>query len=215
MSIFKLPISETVEWLCLIVAILQLRQVTPKYWRSFIAYMSITILVEVSTYYISHYTKGNSTHWIYNSFLAVYGLFHIWIFAKIIPLAKINWITSALLILFLGFYAREWVSQGFNLFFFKTNTLFGIEITFLSLLYFYSLFRQENYVPILKEPAFWFVTGCLIFYATSSSVNAFFAEILKGNYQIRGIIITLLNVVMYSCWIKSFLCFRKNQISTQ
>lgn len=214
MSIFKLPISETVEWLCLIVAVLQLRHVTPKFWRSFIGYMAITVIVELTTYYISHFTKGNSTHWVYNLFLAIYGLFHIWIFSKIIVLPKIKEICLGFLVVFLGFYVWEWMLQGFNLFFFKTNTLFGIEVIILSLIYFYSLFKQENYVQILKEPKFWFVTGCLIFYATSTSVNAFFEEILRGNYKIRVIIITLLNVVMYCCWIKSFLCFRKNQIST-
>jgi len=213
MNILFIPYSQIIEWMCLIASILFIRTAKPKFWRSFVLYLIITIIVEDFAYYIAHYQRHLSNHWLYNIFLAIYAPFHLWVFSKIINRQDIKKLCLGLGITIALLFLWEWNNQGIELLFYKTNTVFGLSITFLSIYYFYNLFKQDIHIEILKDPAFWFVTGCLFFYATSTGVNAFFIQILNGNYKIRYFILTFLNLIMYSCWIKAFLCLRKNQSS--
>ncbi len=213
MNLLLLPYSQIIEWVCLITSILFLRSAKPKYWRVFIIYLLITVIVEDWAYYIAHYARHLSNHWLYNIFLVIYASFHLWVFSKIINLPNINKICLSLLVVIGGFYVWEWNNQGLENLFYRSNTVFGISVTLLSIYYYYSLFKQDTYIEILKDPAFWFVTGCLIFYATSTGVNAFFLQILNGNHKIRYFVLTFLNLFMYSCWMKSFLCLYKNKSS--
>jgi len=208
----KIPYAQIAEWMCFITSILLLTSAKPKFWQYFIPYLAITVGVETYGYYTSHYMHIKNNHWMYNIFLGVYTVFHIFIFYKIIHLKHIKILSIFFLTLLMSVYFWEWQHQGFNHFFFRTNTLFGALITCLSILYFYNLFTQNNDIELSTSASFWFATACLIFYATSTCVNALFLEALKGSY-LRYIIIVLLNLIMYSCWIKSFLCIRKAQNS--
>jgi len=215
MTLLTLPYSQIIEWMCLIASILFVLHAKPKFWRWFIIYLIITVAVEDIAYYIAHFARQYSNHWLYNIFLAIYAPFHLWIFSKIIPLKFGKLLCLIFGILISLFFIWEWHNNGINLLFYQTNTVFGVCITILSIYYFYSLFKYDLAIDILKDPAFWFVTGCLFFYATSTGVNALFMQILNGNHKIRYFILTFLNLIMYSCWIKAFLCLHKNQSSTQ
>lgn len=215
MKILLLPYSQIIEWMCLITSILCLRNAKPAYWRSFIIYLLITVIIEDWAYYIAHYARHLSNHWLYNIFLAIYASFHLWMFTKVIKMPNIKIICLVLGVIIGIYYVWEWNYQGFETLFHRSNTIFGISVTLLSLYYYFSLFKQDTYIEILKEPAFWFVTGCLIFYATSTGVNAFFLQILDGNHKIRYFVLTFLNLFMYSCWMKAFICHYKNQNYTR
>ena len=221
MEITKIPFSLIIEWMCFISSILYIpNKINPKFWSLFRVYLGIMILIETYTHYtiiVAMSSKNN--HVIYNGFLFFYAGFHLWIFSKIIALKYIKHICLSLAILLLTAYIAEWMHQGFGLYFYRTNTIFSGIITLICIIYYFSLFKQDEYHDLLKDAAFWFVTGCLIFYATNTTVNAFFAEIIrtkiKGQVSIRYIIMAVLNIMMYSCWIKSFLCLRNKQIYTR
>lgn len=207
---FKIPYAQIVEWLCFIAAIVLLLRCKPKFWQSFIPFLGITVTVETYGYYSSMYMHGTNNHWLYNSFLAIYVLFHLYVFFKIINQQSIKILCALFMVILFAVYIWEWQQHGFNQFFFKTNALFGVIITCLSIIFFGNLFVRDEDINLSKSAPFWFVTGCLIFYATSTCVNALFLATLKGSY-LRYIVIVALNFIMYSCWIKSFLCIRKAQ----
>ena len=221
MEVSKIPFSLIIEWMCFISSILFIpKKVNPKFWTFFGIYLGIMILIESYAHYTTIVTiTSKNNHAIYNGFLFFYAAFHLWIFSKVIVLKYINRLCLLLAFLLLIGYFGEWLHQGFGLYFYRTNTVFSGIITLLCIIYYFSLFQQEEYHDLLKDAAFWFVTGCLIFYATNTAVNAFFAEIvrtkIKGQVSIRYIIMALLNIIMYSCWIKSFLCLRNKQIYIQ
>ena len=211
MSFLNIPYGLVIEWMCLIASIFLLRKSTPKFWQLFIPYLLITVGVETYSYVSIFAFRNTNTHLLYNIFLLVYIIFHTYIFSKIIDLrfAKIIiWISFTFLLLYYGFESSTKWPNYLSM----TNTLFGGLIILLSILYYFSIFKQDE----LKQAEFWFVTGCLIFYAVSTGVNAFFDQLLfmdkKNAYIFRYIIITLGNFSMYGCWIKSFLCVKDNQI---
>lgn len=219
-KILEFPYALIIEWMCFMASILLLRKVHPKFWRAFIPYLLLTIAVETYGYYTAlMLPKGVSNVWLYNPFLMIYTLFHIWVFSYVIPLHNIKKLASLFLIIMVGLYIWEWnENNGLNNFFFyRTNNFFSVGMVIFCIIYYFSLFKQQVYKNILKQPQFWFVSGCLIFYATSTCVNSFFAELVKikifGDLRLRYFIMCLLSLVMYSFWIKSFLCFRKTQDS--
>jgi hypothetical protein len=209
------------EWMCFVASVLLIpKNVQPKYWRAFILYLGVTVIVESYTHYLGRIVATpQNNHAIYNAFLLVYMPFHVWVFSKLIALKNIKILCAILLLGLLFGYAIEWAHQGFGFYFYRTNTAFSGVVVLLCIVYYFSLFMQNEYYDLLKDASFWFVTGCLIFYATNTAVNAFFAELVrvrvKGQVSLRYIIITILNILMYVCWIKSFLCLRNKQIYTQ
>ncbi|TCC93430.1 hypothetical protein EZ428_01265 [Pedobacter frigiditerrae] len=220
LKVLELPYALIIEWMCLITSILFLRNVYPKFWRVFIPFLTLTIGVESYGYYTAiMLPKGLSNAWLYNLFLIVYVIFYTWIFSRIIPIPGIKKIVAAFLAIIGGLYFWEFnYNKGLNeLFFYRTNNFFSVGVVIFCISYYFSLFRQLEYINILEQPEFWFVSGCLIFYATSTCVNSFFSELIKikiiGNFRLRYFLMCFLSLIMYSCWIKSFLCFRKIQNS--
>ncbi len=216
MILTTIPYGTITEWVCLFASILLIKTTKPKFWRLFIPYVAAVVFIETYCYFLIRTSPGQvNTHWIYNIFLFVYLSFHLFILAKIIQLKFINNLVKIVFIVLIGCYFWEWYTKGLLNFFAKTNVLFGTAIIILSIVYYYSLFYQHQIQKIFDEPAFWFVTGCLIFYAGSTAVNLNIERLIELSYAkqfpFRRVLISSLNVIMYSCWIKSFLCLRKAQ----
>lgn len=207
--------------MCFVASILFIpRKIKPVYWRAFPVYLAILVVVETYCHYVSRSASVNrNNHAIYNGFFLVYACFHLWIFSKIILLKKAELLCACIALILLAGYAYEWNYQGFFFLFYRTITTFSGAVALLCIAYYFSLFKQESYHDLLKDASFWFVTGCLIFYTTNTAVNAFFAELvrikIKGQISIRYVVMALLNVMMYGCWIKSFLCLKNKRIYIQ
>ena len=214
----KIPFSLIMEWMCFISSILLIKN-SAKYWRYFIVYLAITVIIETYSFVVNRCLFLNlDTQWLYNIFLLIYIIFHTYIFYKIIHISYIRNLCITCLLLLLAFFCWEFYTNGFMKYFSRTNTIFSGVIILLSIIYYYSLFKHEEVKDIMCEPAFWFTSGCLIFYVTSSATNAFFNEIVvysqQNKFPLRYVIMNFLNIIMYGCWIKSFICLHKAQASS-
>jgi hypothetical protein len=215
MNILSIPYSLISEWICLIISILLLKNSSPRFWQVFIPYLMLTVAIETYAY-ISITQFGNkTTHNLYNIFLFIYLNFHLYLFSKIINLKSAYRIVFLCLILLYGIYLMEWLLTTHS-FLSITNTIFGGVIILLSIIYYFSLFIEDE----MKQSEFWFVTGCLIFYSFTTGVNAFFDQLPWLNQNIgivpiRYFIISISNIIMYGCWIKSFLCIKDKKIYFQ
>ncbi|SFH29740.1 hypothetical protein SAMN04489864_108119 [Pedobacter insulae] len=192
----------------------------PKFWRLIVPYLAITVLVESYCFYLAKTSpQAISTHWIYNIFLFVYLCFHLFLFAKLIKAPFIRSVLKITFVALIGCYAWEWHFLGLNYFFATTNVLFGISIILFSIFYYYNLIYQDQIDNILNEPAFWFITGCLLFYVGSTTVNLYIDQLIvvskANNFPFRYALISVLNLIMYGCWIKSFLCLFKTRTYSQ
>lgn len=220
MNVLEIPFATIFEWLCLFAAILFIgTKPNPRYWVWFVPFLLLTVSVETSSFIARKSIEGFDSQWLYNLFMLIYAPFHIYILSKIIDLPAIK-VLSIIILLLLGLiYVWEWNEVGFAKFFSVTNTIFGGSTIALSLLYYYTLFKAENHPSFVKIPEFWFVTGCIVFYSSTTGVNAFFTEIINlskiYNFPIRFAIFNLFNIIMYSCWIKAFLCLRNSRMYFQ
>ncbi len=151
--------------------------------------------------------------------MPVHGLFYFYVFSKIIRLKSINTAFVFACILFIFSLLSEGLYQGFSQYFFRSYIILCILAIGFCIMYYYSLFQQIEYSNLLKEPAFWFAAGSLAYFAIGTSVTVFFAELVslkvKNQIPLRGIIMGIINVIMYGCWIKSFLCLQNKRDYTR
>jgi hypothetical protein len=68
---------------------------------------------------------------------------------------------------------------------------------------------QTQTVNLLRQPAFWICTGLLFFYTCSFPIYGLFNYLNRAPLIIKkniGVIILLLNVLLYSSFTIAFLC---------
>ena len=219
MILAKIPISVISEWMCLIASILLFKTMRASFWRYFLPYLSIMVAIETYGLINRLLELKIDTQWLYNIFMLIYITFHLYIFFNIVKLKFIKEICLTCFLLLMIAYALEWYNVGLHRFFTTSNTLFsGVTIS-LCILYYYSFLKKPEATDILKEPAFWFVSGCLLFYTTTTVFIAFLNQItdveINNIIVARGIVMGVLNLLMYGCWIKSFICLYKTQASSR
>lgn len=106
-------------------------------------------------------------------------------------------------------YATYTYLYGLNVYNAFTISLASVIFVVYSLMYFYLLLKDENYIDLSNHPTFWWVGGTLIFYFGSTLAN-FFDDIAQhvyfGKYSVRTIIYITLIFFLYAFWAYSFVC---------
>ena len=91
-----------------------------------------------------------------------------------------------------------------------------VIITSCCMYFFYKIQDARNEILIIKEPTFWLYTGLLFYYLGGFLFFASYSHMVyKGgeNFLILYKIVTnVSNIILYSCLIKLFLCFRQAKI---
>ncbi len=98
----------------------------------------------------------------------------------------------------------------------NTNTITAMSVVFTlyCLYYYYLLLKDENFIEIKTHPQFWSVTGVLFYYFGSTMSNIFdglFTVKIISYYTLRYCIYIVLNLILYSFWLYSFICRMKQQ----
>lgn len=212
----RLHLSLIVIWGCFITSLFLLKNKSWHHpWTLFKYYLLIVVIVETLSSFGLKFRLISTSQWLYNCFMPIYGLFYFYVFNSIIKLKYAKTLVLVLSLNFLGYMLWEGFSHGFSIFFFRTLIYVSVAQLFLCGLYFYSIFQQDEYSDLLKDPAFWFVTGTLFYTAIVASTSIFFSELLKlqvkNQIPLRAILVVLGNIIMYACWIKSFLCINNKQ----
>lgn len=207
----RFPYYLLAEWLCFVVAILLIKKPVPRYWNVIKYYLGIVVATESIAYYLGWMLKSNN-QWIYNLFMVVEFSFDIWFISRLWLFSNFRALIYTAFISFVIVYFIEWHQVGITTFFEKTCIYGSVVAILFCMVYFYSLFQTEHYVNLLKEPAFWFISGCFIFYATSIGVDTFFSQLvrvkIKHTVSLRYIIMNVLNIILYCFWIKAFICLK-------
>ncbi|MHA4811548.1 hypothetical protein ACX0G9_25860 [Flavitalea flava] len=85
----------------------------------------------------------------------------------------------------------------------------GVFITLFSLYYLVDLYRSEEQLRFFQYPHFWVASGNLLFYSGASLFMGFAFTLLKKDrplYDELSYIVYFLNLILYSIYIKGFLC---------
>ena len=180
-------------------------------WRSMIAYLLITCIVEILGIYIAK--KVHNNNWVYNIFLLFETGFNSLMFAYLLD----KYLRSKLLIisglaLFSVLYLLGLIDHGFLLYNNLTYTVMSVIYVFYSLYYYYYLIKDESYINLKHSPEFWWVAGTLFFYFSTTVCNLFDEKLEKimitKTQNISYFIFQALNIILYGCWSYSFICRR-------
>ena len=211
----QFPFYLIAEWICFIISVLLLNNLFAKFWLAVKFYLLAVVLLETFCYYLAWIARVNNQIY-YNFFTPVEFTFGIWILAKIIASKQFNYVFLIGYLIFYFTFFLEWYSKKtFTIYLDKADTVGSVIVICLCILYYYKLFENEVYEDLIAEPSFWFVSGYFLFYATSIGVDTFFDQLvqirIKNSISLRYIIMNILNLILYSCWIKSFVCLNIKQ----
>jgi uncharacterized membrane protein YfcA len=213
------PITVVEEIVCLSFSVVYLKNRKAGWWRNFIWFMLVTVLIEIAGWILSLYFPRKYNHWLYNIEMIIEVLFVTWVFYKILqPLFNSKpWLIAGLAVLFIS-YGVECVSRKFLTYNAFTDDLAAVFFVIASGAYFYFLLKSEEYVKLLEHPQFWVVAGIFFFYFGSTAVNLFFDDLMNVNivrgFPVRLIIFPVVNAILYGCWSYSFRCRYLQTISS-
>jgi len=203
------PTTLLIEFVCLLFAIRYLKK-DQSFWRSFIWFMFFITLIDGTGWAMATLYKQNN-HWLYNIQLPVEVIYTGWIIHKIFA-SLINskpWFFTGLAVFLLA-YIIEGIYKSYSAYAAFSSSLASVLFFVSSGCYFYLLLKQEEHIDLLKHPPFWVMAGIFFFYFSSTAVNVFFEELMKINIvkgiPLRFYIFTLLNAILYGCWINAFRC---------
>jgi hypothetical protein len=188
----------------------------PRYLKLFPVFLLLTIVVEIITTWLT--LHGKSAFILYNFFNPMEFLFYMYVVRENIrsPRAKkIIFYTGWLFVLVavVNFLFIQKIT-AFSSFAYALGCLL---IAVICIYYFFELFQSTTSVNLVRQPAFWICAGLIFFYACSFPVYAllnFLKEaptLIKKNF---GVILLLLNVLLYSSFTIAFLCRLRVRNST-
>jgi hypothetical protein len=94
-------------------------------------------------------------------------------------------------------------------FHFDTYSPGAILLVCLCIFYFYELFKKTVITKPANEPVFWLCLGLLIFYSCTLPITGAFSVVKapkKFEYYVVGVILSVTNYILYSCFSIAFLC---------
>jgi len=118
------------------------------------------------------------------------------------------WIAFGLYLVYFTAYFIRWPSH-----FFSYDPIDfvveGVFVTMFSLNYLIGLYRRGSELKFSRNPHFWISSGNLLFYSGSAFFMGFAFNLFKENrtlYLELSYIVYFLNLILYSIYIKAFLC---------
>ena len=188
--------------------ILNLKKEPLFYLKAFTPFLAIDTLVSLLTTYLAY--KSINTIWIVNLLSLFEFCFYIWVIRAIIKSVRIKKVALILLISFplltlLNFLFLQGIANFHSI----TYSLGCLIIIFLSIYYFFELFRTQHSVRLVSDSGFWICSALLFFYSVSFPLFVS-ANFMKSFPQKLGsliaFILSTLNFILYSLFCIAFLC---------
>ena len=213
----SLSFAVYLEIICFAIALLCLLKVKDNIWRGMIIYLFITCVAEVAGFILKKSHHHNQ--WIYNISLIGEIFFNSILFGSILkPYLKARPLIIGGLAIIFAVYIFDLVDHGFFVFNDLTVTVMSVIFVVYGFSYFYFLIKEEFYKDLFRDAAFWWVTGSLFYYFGSTAANlfrGFLSKIQFSGLHVSYIIPLVLSVLLYGCWIYSFICKRWLQPGSQ
>ncbi|SDH22062.1 hypothetical protein SAMN05421827_11972 [Pedobacter terrae] len=201
------------EVICFIVALAIIWKDKNAFGKVITCYLAIALVTEEAAAYLA--IRGIHNLWLFNIYIIfeisaiLYGLYHC--IKKYVSAKPIFLISLGTIILTYIFFL---VTQSFSHLNTVTITVMSVIFTLFCLYYYYLLLKDESFIEIRTHPEFWWVTGVLFYYFGSTMSNLFdglFTVKLIGFATLRYCIYIILNLILYSCWLYSFICRMKQR----
>jgi len=175
------------------------KHTTQKYFLHLMIFIALTeITANITRIYFDLNNSG-----IYNLYIIVSFIFFFYWFYQILEHKKLVTVLSALFILLIPFSLYQ---ENFTSSFLDIVTYSGSIITItLSFLYLRQLLSKDEIIVFSTLSPFWISSGLLIFY--SGFIPMLFLQDLYGFNRVTfQFVMTILNITLYGCFTKAFLC---------
>lgn len=178
------------------------------YLRLFPPFLLISIFIEILGYYFA--TTGRSNVWIYNFFSLMEFCFYFFVISLIVTNPGMKKIIRISIILYAaGTLINIFFIQGMKMIHTITYSIGCLLVVIFCIFYFLELFRLPKSVKLHNNPAFWICSGLLFYYCCGFPLYGLFNYLMKiSDLFVRNfyLIITILNIFLYSLFTIGFLC---------
>jgi hypothetical protein len=178
------------------------------YLRLFPFFLFLTLLVESASLF--GLIRGDANHAMYNFFSVLEFTFYLFVVGEIIRNTRIKrlvrytiWLYGLLALVNIIFYQKIY---GFPS---LTYMIGAFLIVVICIYYFFELFQISHSVTLVRQPAFWICSGLLFFYCCSFPIFASMnltKTLPPFIFRNFGVIVNILNVLLYSSFTIAFVC---------
>ena len=183
----------------------------PRLLRKLVPYLGLSFFMEWIGMATSRLNVENL--WIFNFFTCFEFLFYSYIYRRLIEDPKwvriIGWTMLGYLVVFL---INIFFVEGFFKYHTITYRIGSVMVVFWCYLYLRQLMRMPAYISIFRNPFFWTTTGLLFFYTGFFFYMSAAFKLLYTRLHIEKVVFEAisgtLNVILYGCFLISFLCQR-------
>lgn len=187
-----------------LVAILNFKNLNTVY-KYFAYFMVYVVCHEITGFVFSNILKTNN-YFLYNNYILISFLFYFFWFRQI--LVKRATLIKVFSLVFVASFVYSVFAEDYWNAFYRTPLTIGTIFVLVSVIfYFVELLSEDGVVNYLSLGEFWFATGLLIFHVGFIPLYLL-QSIIKASLSYT-IAITVLNVVMYGCFIQGFLCTKR------
>ncbi|MFH6602931.1 hypothetical protein ACEZ3G_05540 [Maribacter algicola] len=203
MDVSYLTLSVSIlEWIAAICATYHFNKYKNSTERHFVYLLWFTVLVE-TVGRSWRYAFESSNFWVYNIYMLVLFLFYLYWYQSILEqktLRKIVWLFA---IFFTGFAVWNFVFESWDGYH-KYTFVIGALLTMICTLFHFRQLLYGDEVLILKHKlSFWISTGLLLFNMGMIPLMLLSHNLNFGG-KYFGIIILVLNSILYGCYIIGF-----------
>lgn len=204
-DILSTIIYTSFQWFALLLAIIMFKKYKNTSEHVFLYFMIVVVLVELIAIVLR--SLSLDSYFVFNTYTFISMIiYHYWFYRIVVEFKKLI-VASA--ITFIIVFLNDLIKIGFNEITLVTSVIFGsISVFLFTVLYFSQLLKQEEEIKIYSSQRFWISTGLFIFNLGIAPV-LYFQESLDTLGNAYGIIITLLNIILYGSFIIGFLCLYK------
>lgn len=211
-----LPTTLLIEIIAFFWAVYYLKN-EKEWYRYFVPFMLLIILFEATGFLMAVFQMHN--HWVYNIEMVAEIIFIPWAFHQLFKERNIHspWMISTGFIMMVVAVVLETTLRDkkhpYNEY---SYLVLSSVAVFYACVFFYYLIKSPEPVNYLGSAPTWIVAGLFIFYFCGSVAVVFFKELMMINITkgipLRLIIFTILNAILYGCWIYAFRCRRLQTI---
>lgn len=215
----KWYLNNLAELVCLLIAIIYYPYLKGTFMRWVLPFLIFIFLSELYAKYIGHFLGGTT---IKSNYIIgiIESLFYGYVFYTLGRSTLLKKLIRGLIIISVFCYVV-------SLFFFSSNpyllyinlVVSGLILSFISLVYLYSRFLDDNSGSLIEEPEFWIAFGVSIFFSGVCIVFSLHDTIVKNDLSIHGLklhhfVPRVLSVILYlSISIAIIQCKKKTRIS--
>lgn len=214
---FPLSYFDWAEIAALLTGLFCLYSLKGSAFRPLVGLLGLVVAAELLGRYIVKVLHRQNNVWVFNISTNIEFVIYALIFYRCLTFPAFKRIAWWFLCLYpLVAFINVVFIQGFFYFHSMTMSLGSLFMILFCCLSFYEILYLREKMNLLQMPLFWFSTGILFFYTGDLLYNLFFSYLVSNRFNYKLLFRSINNnliILLYFCFIVTFLCLKKNNRS--